>query len=572
MPTIDIQITEMESLLGQRVERMSLETLLTRVKGEVKAFSAEENTARLELNDSNRPDLWSLEGIVRQIIPRQTPPNYPFFREPATHRVTVSKEVGSVRPYLAACAARGMVVTESLLAQLIQVQEKLADIFGQRRRAVSVGLYRLEKIVFPVSYGVATPDVAFVPLGCDQPMTMAEILARHPKGIAYAHTLEGGYPILMDAKGQILSFPPIINSRALGEVQVGDSDLFVEVTGTDLRRVLLALNIFACNLYDRGATIAPVATHYPWETDLGMRVKAPFDLGIEVAVPLSDFERVLGERVTADEAMQWLSRYGHTVRATEDALRVTAPPYRDDIMHPIDLIEDFAISRGYATFAPKMPSEFSVGSLTPIESLSDRLREAMVGLGFQEVVSNLLGSKEEILHRTGARDEQVPGLVEIQNPMTERFACLRPWILPSLLRVESVSSRAFYPHQIFEVGEVARVNPLTAEAETAVHLAGLVAHPAANFSALQAVLEAALAAVGWKYRLSPHSHPTFIPGRSGTIEILPRNGAAIAGIIGEVHPEVLTRWQIGMPSAAFEIAISKSTEWLQEIGQAQSPP
>jgi phenylalanyl-tRNA synthetase beta chain len=566
MPTIDIQITELESLLRQPIDRVSLEILLARVKGEVKAFSAEENAARLELNDSNRPDLWSLEGIVRQIRPCQTPPDYPFFKEPAAHHVTVSKEIASVRPYLAACAARGVVVTESLLAQLIQVQEKLADIFGQKRKAVSIGLYRLEKIVFPVSYSIATPDVAFVPLGCDQPMTMAEILAHHPKGIAYAHTLKGHYPILMDAEGQILSFPPIINSRALGEVQVGDSDLFVEVTGTNLRRVVLALNIFACNLFDRGATIAPVEVHYPWETELGMRVKAPFDLGVEVEVPLPDFERVLGERVTADEAMLWLSRYGHTVRATEGALRVTAPPYRDDIMHPIDLIEDFAISRGYATFVPRMPSEFSVGSLTPIESLSDRLREAMVGLGFQEVVSNLLGSKEEMLHRTGAQDEQEKGLVEIQNPMTERFACLRPWILPSLLRVESVSSRASYPHQIFEVGEVAHMNPLTAEAETVVHLAGLVAHPAANFSALQAVLETALAAIGWKCRLSPHSHPTFIRGRSGAIEISPRNGAEIAGIIGEVHPEVLTRWQIGMPTAAFEIAISKSAEWLQRIG------
>jgi phenylalanyl-tRNA synthetase beta chain len=341
---------------------------------------------------------------------------------------------------------------------------------------------------------------------------------------------------------------------------VGDSDLFVEVTGTNLRRVLLVLNIFACNLYDRGATIAPVEVHYPWETDLGMRVKAPFDLGIEVEVPLPDFERVLGERVTADEATLWLSRYGHTVRATGDALRVTAPPYRDDIMHPIDLIEDFAISRGYATFAPRMPSEFSVGSLTPIEVLSDRLREAMVGLGFQEVVSNLLGSKEEICHRTGVQSEQA--LVEIENPMTERFACLRPFILPSLLRVESVSSRAFYPHQIFEVGEVARVNPLTAEAETVVHLAGLVAHPTANFSALQAVLEAVVSSIGWKCRLSPYVHPTFIQGRSGAIAITPRNGAEIAGIIGEVHPEVLTRWQIGMPTAAFEIAISKSAEWL----------
>ena len=42
---------------------------------------------------------------------------------------------------------------------------------------------------------------------------------------------------------QALSFPPIINSREVGEVRVGDDALFVEVTGTDLSMVVLTLNI-----------------------------------------------------------------------------------------------------------------------------------------------------------------------------------------------------------------------------------------------------------------------------------------------------------------------------------------
>ena len=70
------------------------------------------------------------------------------------------------------------------------------------------------------------------------------------------------FRVLRDREGQVLSFPPIINSREIGEVQVGDSELFVEVTGTDLAMVVLALNIFAANLADRGATIAPVEIQY----------------------------------------------------------------------------------------------------------------------------------------------------------------------------------------------------------------------------------------------------------------------------------------------------------------------
>ena len=51
-----------------------------------------------------------------------------------------------VRPYVAACTAKGYRVTEKGLAQLIQTQEKLADIFGRKRKTVSIGIYQLSNI------------------------------------------------------------------------------------------------------------------------------------------------------------------------------------------------------------------------------------------------------------------------------------------------------------------------------------------------------------------------------------------------------------------------------------------
>jgi len=572
MPTIEIKITDFESLLGKgKISETELESLLEYVKGEVKDFLPKEDNAKIELNDSNRPDLWCSEGIARQILLMESDglsnglttgaKSYPFFSDRkggAERKVTVAKELKSIRPYLAACVARGMRVTDPILVQLIQTQEKLAEIFGRKRQTVSIGLYRLPKIVFPVRYEVVDPaKTRFTPLGFDQPMSLSEILSRHPKGIAYAHTLKGAerYPILIDAKDQILSFPPIINSREIGEVQVGDSELFVEVTGTDLRMVLLALNIFAANLSDRGATIEPVTVQFPEETEFGREIVMPLDFSTPVEVALDDLNRVLGEKVTREEAISLLSRYGHRLSWEGKILEVTAPPYRDDIMHPIDVIEDFVISRGIGHFEPEMPSTFTVGSLTALERLSDRVREEMVGLGLQEVFSNVLGSRPDFVERM--RIEQVGvarpegRLIEIKNPMTERFSILRPWLLPSLLRVESASSKAFYPHRIFEVGEVAQFTASGTETETRIHLAGLIAHPTANFSELHAVVEAFFYNLSLKYRLEAISHPTFIEGRAGAIFV----GDREVGLIGEIDPEVLTRWQIGMPVAAFEIDI-----------------
>jgi len=571
IPTIEVTISDLESLLHEKIDQARLELLLEQVKGEVKEFFPEQDIAKVELNDTNRPDLWSPEGIARQICLKKskTGPDYPFFdpKTKADREVFVSKEMSGVRPYLAACIARGMVITEPILEQLIQVQEKLAESFGRKRKTVSIGLYRLPKITFPVRYDLVDPEsTSFVPLGFNESMSLAEIIKNHPKGVAHADTLFGAakYPILIDAKEEILSFPPIINSREVGEVKVGDTELFVEVTGTDLRMVMLALNIFACNLADRGAAIEPVSIQYSDKTDYGKAIRMPYDFSSSIDLSLDTFEQVLGEKVKMEDAVSGLQAYGYTVQTKGKNLNVTAPPYRDDTMHPIDVIEDFAICRGYGSFEPEMPSTFTVGSLSRIETLSDFLREAMVGFGFQEIISNILGSRQDFIERMrlSALDEErsETKIVEIENPMNERFSLLRPSLLPSLLRVEGASSKAFYPHRIFEVGEIARLtspgpgreNPKEATT-TSIHLAALIAHPNATFSELHAVLEALFLSFSGRCRLESICHPSFIEGRSGTISA--EKGKI--GLIGELDPDVLTRWQIGMPCVSFEIEIEK---------------
>ena len=57
--------------------------------------------------------------------------------------------------------------------------------------------------------------------------------------------------------------PPIINSQSLGRVEVGDTFLFCEATGTQLDTILLATAIMAANMADRGGVIGPVTVQYP---------------------------------------------------------------------------------------------------------------------------------------------------------------------------------------------------------------------------------------------------------------------------------------------------------------------
>jgi phenylalanyl-tRNA synthetase beta chain len=144
--------------------------------------------------------------------------------------------------------------------------------------------------------------------------------------------------------------------------------------------------------------------------------------------------------------------------------------------------------------------------------------------------------------------------VEVDNVMSLAYSVLRNRIIPSLLSVERASSKAFYPHRTFEVGEVAVIHENeNSGSRTDLNLGALISHPGANFSEMHSCLDILLFYLGLEYALEPVEQPLFMQGRCGRIVA---NGIEI-GFIGEVRPGVLDRMQITMPCAAFEINLDK---------------
>lgn len=560
MPTIDIKKHDLEKLVGTKLAVSALEKHLMLAKAELKGYSAETDDLKIELSDSNRPDLWSAEGVARQIriALAGKPDKYPFFtqKKKDAPEIIVSREMKKVRPYIAACTVRGVRMTSDVLAQMIQSQEKLSEIFGRKRATVSIGIYELERITFPVSYRLVEPvSISFTPLGMEEKLNMAEILERHSKGIAYGGIVKQfpKYPVLIDSKDQVLSFPPIINSREIGEVKPDTANVLVEVTGTELEMITLTLNILAVNFYDRGARVEPVTVRYPYVTGFGQEVTFPYNISKIISVPLSAFSAGLGEAITAPDVKRKLTAYGHSVNSAATNITVAVPPYRDDIMHPVDLVEDYAISRGYDSFTPVMPQQSTVGALSKLEMLSDVIRTYLIGAGFQEMMSNILCSQEDL---DGAVSESEK-CVKIDNPMTLAYAVLRNRVLPSLLRVEGASAKAFYPHRTFEVGEIAVFDQAAnMGSRTMLNCAALISHQNTNFSEVHSFLDVLLFYLGIEYRLEPAEHSLFMPGRCG--KITTKSGDL--GFIGEIRPEVLDQRKIAMPCAGFEINVDRILE------------
>jgi len=584
MPTIVVLKRDFEELLGAPCALAALERELELAKGELKGYDPVSDEIKVELNDTNRPDLWSPEGLARQLRAARggAARDYGFTRPgasatgtvPATiPEIHVDPALEDIRPFVAGFLASGAPLSDAGLRNLIQSQEKLAENFGQRRRAVAIGVYRAARIRFPIHYRAADPATTrYTPLGFAEPLALAAILDTHPKGQEYGHLLRGKarFPLLADDAGEVLSMPPIVNSQTLGTVEVGDANLFVEVTGHDLRALLLALNIAACDLADRGATIRPVAVIYPYSTPFGRRVVTPADFVEPVQLELAHLAQLLGESIPGPEVIAHLTRIGHRdVRAIaagnaasdaaskaasdaggdKPAITATPPPYRDDILHPVDLIEDVAIARGYDSFEPVLPEEFTVGRLSTAETLARRVTDLLVGAGYQQVISNILTAREVLVERMH-RDDNGANLVAIENVMSANYAVLRDAVLPSLLQVEATSSKALYPHRMFEIGECATIDPAAILGTRTRLLAGaLLAHPTATFSELHSTLDAVLFYLGHEAELSPTDHPSCLPGRAGRVVIAGRD----AGWIGELAPACLERWGIAVPSSAFEV-------------------
>lgn len=554
MPTISVTKQDLERLAGKTYPLPELEAALEFAKAEVKV---EGDELRVQLKDTNRPDLWCTEGLGRTLKGYREGEYapYPFFSASADedHRIEVDPELEHVRPFVSGFACRGVQIDDNALKQLIETQERLAENYGRGRSSIAIGIYDASDIVYPIRYEAVSPDTRFTPLQATSEMSLRQILTDHPTGQTYAHLLEGfaAYPLLRDARGEVLSMPPVVNSASLGRVEAGDTHLFVEATGTVLDHVLHTMAIFAANLADRGATIEPVVTHYPYDTPRGRQIQSPVDMAIETTATIPQVHDTAGTALDPKQIETALTKMGYRdVTTSDESVTATPPPYRDDLLHPVDMIEDIIIGVGYETFDAVMPRDFTIGKAAPQEDLSDRIRHLLVGCGFQELFLPVLGSLDNQTRRI--RNDDAPAIV-IANPMSEHYGCARWSLIPGLLSVEETSRRAIYPHRIFEVGEVTRKDPDHAYgSRTDVLVAAMEASEDANLSGIQSYLEAIAYYSGFEYELRPIDHPTYLPGRAGEVV---SNGQAY-GMIGEIHPEVLENWGIAVPVSVFEVDIA----------------
>ena len=573
MPKIEVNEQLFFKLLEKKYNYDDLEKVLTYAKAELDekpdtSKPESERVIKIELNDTNRPDLWSTNGVARQLRLHRGGKTVDYSKFLSTKEnikdcgnriVTVDPELKDIRPFMVAFVINGKPIDDPMLKDIIQTQEKLAWNFGRKRKSISMGVYRVEEIKFPVHYKAVDPDTtSFVPLQFEKPMTCRQILTEHPKGKDFGWIIKDfkKFPILTDDKNEIMSMAPVINSATLGAVQVGDKGLMVELTGDNMENLMLAANIVACDFADVGYEIEPIMVKHPYDTCFGRDVVAPFYFQPTTKATLKHINKLLGTNFDDATVLDALTRMGSKVvskKIADDDFEYTLSPapYRNDFLHEVDVIEDVMIGTKLETYEPAKPNDFTIGRLLPITYYSRKAKTLMVGLGYQEMIFNYVGSRKDYIENMNIDPAHV---IEIANPMSENYQFVRSDILSSLLRAESKSANAIYPHKIFEIGKVAYLYPEeNTGTRTRQCLGFLSAESNANYNTAASEVASVLYFLDHKYEVKESNDPRFIPGRQASVIV---KGKQI-GVFGEIHPQVLENWAITVPCFGGELDLEE---------------
>jgi len=174
-----------------------------------------------------------------------------------------------------------------------------------------------------------------------------------------------------------------------------------------------------------GDLVEAGAAAEPWLRELNLTSKA--------------IERTLGTDVSMKRCKELLAPLGlEVIDSKKSSLTLRVPSYRRDLVREIDLVEEIARLQGLDQFEPRLAVPISPSRKDGYEEDRDRAHALMIGMGFDEVVSDAfvpaVGAFALTPWNTG------PAL-QARSPINSACPALRQSIMPSLIKVFAHNER-----------------------------------------------------------------------------------------------------------------------------------
>ena len=276
-----------------------------------------------------------------------------------------------------------------------------------------------------------------------------------------------------------------------------------------------------------------------------------------------------------------------TLPNKDTLLKVTIPGFRDEVHRDVDIIEEILRLYGMENTPATLPSAQNsgrehIGGLTPHQKLRRKLERTLRSCGLYETLTLPFANLEDY-----EKLDVQPDLALLHNPLAQDQSALRAQLLPNLLNSVAINRRrGTHNVQLYEVGTVfhatdGRKQPKETEQVCAV-LCGAWNKPGWNMSAAQldffdakGVAETLLRELGIDRArfVAPEdsAYPYLQPGRIAELHL----GGRSIGVVGEVHPSVLEKFDIDEPVMTFELQcrpLFKAAKDLEEVAMPSKFP
>lgn len=293
-----------------------------------------------------------------------------------------------------------------------------------------------------------------------------------------------------------------------------------------------------------------------------------------------------------------------TVAKRGDAIYFRVPTHRSDIYREIDLIEEAVRMIGFDKV-----KETTIGTGTEIAGFVDKrtlmvtkkVRQTLLARGFAEAINYAFLSRD--LQNWFINDKDQANLIEIKNPLSDRYGVMRLSLMPGLVSNFLHNQRNQEKSiQLFEVGTIFLGNRMGAKPEPqklfgtldqdsfAVEkqmISGIIGGRA-NFSAfdhpscmldfyhLKGILTEVLQILGLEDQF-PNANvyfeqgallPYFHPGESSLIVYRgPGESSKTLGQFGKLHPQIAAALDISKDVFVFELDILELANVMPEIAK-----
>lgn len=255
--------------------------------------------------------------------------------------------------------------------------------------------------------------------------------------------------------------------------------------------------------------------------------------------------KLLGVEIPASDMHTYLNRLGFGTSSKGTKIEAIVPSFRNDVEVEADLIEEIGRLYGFHNIESKpLFGALTRGEKSYKKQIESRVKDILQGVGFNEVMTYSFVSPKAYDKLNLSENAVERNFIKLMNPLGEDFSTMRTTLVSNMLDLigrnqkKGVVSANFY-----EIGHIFIPKSLPVEElpdEKAVLSMGFYGEN--DFYFMKESLEIILDRLGIKdisYNRESNN-PTYHPGRTATLHA----GGKKLGIIGEVHPDVLTNYDI----------------------------